>query len=44
MGFKSFDLAKEIIAGIELHRMLRIGQHIHTANMVMFKQFYDIVV
>ncbi|MCW5590223.1 MAG: IS6 family transposase [Legionellales bacterium] len=40
MGFKSFDSAEATIAGIELHRMLRKGQHQHAANMAVHEQFY----
>lgn len=39
MGFKSFDSAQSTIAGIELHHMLRKGQHKNAANMTIFEQF-----
>ena len=40
MGFKSFDSAKSTIAGIELWRMLKKGQHIESKNQHAFEQFY----
>ncbi|MEE9451475.1 MAG: IS6 family transposase [Gammaproteobacteria bacterium] len=40
MGFKAFHTATATLAGIELHRMLRKGQHKNTANMTVFEQFY----
>lgn len=40
MGFKAFHSAKATIAGIELHRMLRKGQHKNAANQTIFEQFY----
>ena len=39
MGFKSFDSAQSTIAEIELHHMLRKGQHKNAANMTIFEQF-----
>lgn len=42
MGFKSFDSAKATIAGIELHHMLRKGQHTNAANMTLFEQFQEL--
>ena len=42
MGFKSFDSAKATIAGIELHHMLRKGQHMQSANETIFEQFYGL--
>ncbi len=39
-GFKSFDSAKAMLAGVELHHMLRKGQHVNAANQSIFKQFY----
>jgi hypothetical protein len=30
MGFKKFHLAEAMLSGIELHRMLKKGQHIHS--------------
>lgn len=40
MGFKSFHTAKKTLAGIELCRMLRKGQHINSENAFVFEQFY----
>ena len=40
MGFKAFHSAEATIAGIELHRMLKKGQHQQAANMTVFEQFY----
>ena len=40
MGFKSFDSAQATLAGIELHRMLRKGQHKNAGNETVFEQFY----
>jgi len=40
MGFKSFHSAQATIAGIELHRMLKKGQHVSAANTPVFEQFY----
>ena len=40
MGFKAFHSAEAIIAGIELHHMLRKGQHFIAANTPVFEQFY----
>ena len=37
MGFKSFESA---IAGIELCRMLKKGQHVDAKNSPAFEQFY----
>ena len=42
MGFKEFHAAAATIAGIELHRMLRKGQHLQAANMTIFEQFYSL--
>jgi putative transposase len=41
-GFKSFESAKATLAGIELHRMLRKGQHKNCANLSIFEQFYSL--
>lgn len=43
MGFKSFTCAEATIAGIELHRMLKKGQHKNAANEPIYKQFYALV-
>ncbi len=40
MGFKSFDAAQATLAGIELHHMLKKGQHKNAGNMTVFDQFY----
>jgi putative transposase len=40
MGFKSFASAKATLAGIELHRMLKKGQHKATNRMTVPEQFY----
>jgi len=40
MGFKSFKSAEDTLAGIELHRMLRKGQHKNASNVTIFEQFY----
>ncbi len=41
MGFKAFHSADASIAGIELHHMLRKGQHQQAANQSVFEQFYS---
>jgi putative transposase len=43
MGFKAFHSASATLAGIELHHMLRKGQHKQAANMTLFEQFYTLV-
>jgi putative transposase len=40
MGFKNFNSAKATIAGIELHRMLKKGQHANANSKLAFEQFY----
>ena len=40
MGFKGFHSAEATLAGIELHRMLKKGQHKTAANQPVFLQFY----
>ena len=40
MGFKAFYSAEATLAGIELYRMLKKGQHIHAKNSHAFEQFY----
>jgi len=40
LGFKSFDSAEATIAGIELHHMLKKGQHKNANGMSVFEQFY----
>ncbi len=39
-GFKSFHSADATLAGIELHHMLRKGQHSHSDNQTIFEQFH----
>lgn len=41
-GFKSFHSAEETLAGIELHHMLRKGQHKEATNQTIFEQFYGL--
>ena len=41
-GFKAFHSASATLAGIELHHMLRKGQHRQSANMTVFEQFYGL--
>jgi len=40
MGFKKFHSAEATLAGIELCRMLKKGQHINSGNAFAFEQFY----
>lgn len=40
MGFKAFHSAQATIAGIELYRMLKKGQHSHAKNSPASEQFY----
>jgi len=40
MGFKSFHSAESTLAGIELHHMLKKGQHETAGNAPVFEQFY----
>ena len=42
MGFKAFYSAEATLAGIELCRMLKKGQHIHSENAFAFEQFYSL--
>ncbi len=44
LGFKSFSSAKATITGIELHRMLKKGQHQNAANQPVYEQFYALAV
>lgn len=39
-GFNAFHSAKATLAGIELHHMLRKGQHLQAENQSVFEQFY----
>ena len=43
-GFKAFHSAEATLAGIELHHMLRKGQHKEAANQTIFEQFYGLAV
>ena len=40
MGFKAFYSANSTLTGIELHPMLRKGQHTQSANQSRLQQFY----
>jgi putative transposase len=40
LGFKVFYSAGATLAGIELDRMLRKGQHMNAANTFVYEQFY----
>ena len=40
MGFKAFHSAEGTLAGIELYRMLKKGQHVNAKNSTAFEQFY----
>jgi len=40
MGFKAFHSANATLLGIELHHMLRKGQHKNSSTMAVFQQFY----
>jgi putative transposase len=40
MGFKAFHSAEATLAGIELCRMLKKGQHVNSENTFVFEQFY----
>lgn len=40
MGFKAFHSAEATLSGIELHRMLKKGQHTTAANSPVYEQFY----
>lgn len=42
MGFKSFYSAESTLAGIELHRMLRKNQHLHSDRQTLFEQFFSL--
>lgn len=43
-GFKAFHSAQATLSGIELHHMLRKGQHNQSANETIFEQFYRLAV
>lgn len=40
--FKALHSAAATLTGIELHHMLRKGQHQHSANQTIFDQFYGL--
>ncbi len=40
MGFQAFHSAEATLAGIELYRMLKKGQHVNEKNSAPFEQFY----
>ena len=40
LGFKAFHSASATLDGIELHHMLRKGQHVNAANQTVFEHFY----
>jgi putative transposase len=42
MGFKAFHSAEATLAGIELCRMLKKGQHVNAENVFAFEQFYSL--
>ncbi|KTD20041.1 IS6 family transposase [Legionella israelensis] len=41
-GFKDFQSARATLAGIELHHMLKKGQHLQAENQSIFEQFYGL--
>jgi putative transposase len=41
-GFKAFHSADATLSGIELHHMLRKGQHIHPTKQTIFEPFYGL--
>ena len=41
-GLKAFHSAEATLAGIELHHMLRKGQHLQAGNQSIFDQFYGL--
>ena len=40
LGFKAIHSAEATICGIELHHMLRKGQHLHAANQTVLEKSY----
>ncbi len=42
MGFKNLESASSTIAGIELHHMLKKGQHTQANSQTIFEQFYGL--
>ncbi|MGC1183213.1 MAG: hypothetical protein WA877_09880, partial [Legionella sp.] len=41
-GFKEVHSAKATLTGIELHHMLRKGQHLQVGKQSIFEQFYGL--
>jgi len=41
-GFKSFHSADATLAGVELHHMLKKGQHTQSTSQTIFEQFYGL--
>jgi putative transposase len=41
-GFKEFHFADETLSGIELHHMVKKGQHTQSDNQTIFEQFYGL--
>jgi putative transposase len=41
-GFKTFHSAQATLSGIELHHMLRKGQHLQAGKQSIFEQFYGL--
>ena len=39
---EAFYSAEATLAGIELHRMLKKGQHVNSDNQTVFEQFYHL--
>ena len=42
LGFKAFHSAEATVAGIELHHMLKKGQHKNSNSQTTFQQFYGL--
>jgi len=42
LGFKAFHSGQATLAGIELHRMLKKGQHVACNDLSIFEQFYGL--
>ena len=42
LGFKAFHSAEATLAGIELHHMLKKGQHLACNELSIFEQFYGL--
>lgn len=41
-GFNAFHSAEATLAGIELHHMLKKGQHAQSSNHTVFEPFYGL--